>query len=252
MAHLFENYGVEEEKIDIEGIPCLRLLPKNKEGKLPTIIFYHGLGSNKERQRMRGYMLAFAGYQVFIPDALHHGERDAKYTEDPIQVSKYFWQAILQSLQESEILIDRIVEDYRADEENIFVTGHSMGGFISAGVFTHNPKVRAAAPLNGSFSWEASNDSLRVVHGHEGVKIEEEKEVNILDPIEHKDKIRDRDILILHGEKDPEVDINPQREFFEEMKKDMENIDMIEYEDLGHFFTTNMMEDLIKWLKGLD
>ena len=36
------------------------------------------------------------------------------------------------------------------------------------------------------------------------------------------------------------------------MKDQMENLNMIEYEDLGHFVTTNMMEDLIKWIKDLN
>lgn len=252
MSGLIENYIVREEKINIEGIPCLRYIPEVKQDKLETIIFYHGLGSDKESQRMRGYILSSFGYQVIVPDAKHHGARDAKFTEDPLQLSRYFWQAILQSIDESEILIDNIIEKYNGDSDNIFVTGHSMGGFTSAGVFTHNEKIRGAAPLNGSFNWKVSNDSLREVHGHRDIKIEEEKIVDILDPILHGDKIRDRDILILHGEKDTEVDIEPQRLFYREMKGQMENLNMIEYEDLGHFVTTNMMEDLIKWIQDLN
>ena len=254
MAHLTDNYRVDEEKVLIDNIPCLRLTPRRVEGKYPSIIFYHGLASNKESQRIRAYMLAFAGYQVLIPDAIHHGEREPKETEELELIAKYFWEAILTSVGEADQLLKALIEDYQADPDNIYVTGHSMGGFISAGVFAHNPRIKGAAPMNGSFNWKRSGEVLLESMGldKDVFSLKDQETIDRLDPVNYRDNMVKRQILILHGQVDPEVNIAPQREFYQLMKEDASrdySIDMIEYENLGHFVTTGMIEDLIKWLK---
>lgn len=249
--YLKDNYKVLEEEMVISGVPVIRMIPEGLEGPLKTIIFYHGLGSKKENQRYRGHVLSSFGFQVIVPDALHHGERDAKDTEDPVEIRKYFWQAIINSTKESSQLIDKIISDLRGDEDYIYVSGHSMGGFTSAGVITHEDRVRCAIPINGSFNWGRSNEMLRETLGSSIDVIEEEEpRIKELDPSNNLEKIKDENILILHGDKDLSVDIEIQRDFYKTMKDmDAKNIKMIEYEGLGHFTTTNMMEDIIKYLK---
>lgn len=249
--YLKDNYKVLEEKITINGVPAIRLFPEGLEGDLKTIIFYHGLGSKKENQRYRGHVLSSFGFQVIVPDALHHGERDAKDTEDPVEIRRYFWQAIIQSTKESSKLIDEIISDLRGDEDHIYVSGHSMGGFTSAGVITHDNRVRCAIPINGSFNWGRSNEMLRDTLGSNIDDIEsQEPEIKELDPMNNLEKLKDENILILHGDKDLSVDIEIQRDFYSVMKEmGSKNIIMKEYEGLGHFTTTNMMEDIIIYLK---
>ena len=105
IGYLDRHFAVEEERLTIGGLPCIRLIPKGLETSYRTIIFYHGLDSSKDRQRIRGHILAGFGYQVLLPDAVHHGERDRKETEDPEKIGRYFWQAILTSLRESDSLV---------------------------------------------------------------------------------------------------------------------------------------------------
>lgn len=252
MGFLMENYRVREEKIEVGGIPIIRLIPEGIEDNFKTIIFYHGLGSRKENQRMRGYILSSFGYQVMLPDALHHGERDPKKSEDLEEIGRYFWQAVLQNTRESTGLIDSLIEDYGADKDYIYVTGHSMGGFTAAGVLAHDERVRAAIPINGSFNWVGFNDMLRDSFGSEmeEIVLEEEAEIKSLDPMSKIEEIKDRHIFILHGDKDMSVNIENQREFFDAMKAvGAENIIMNEYEGLGHFTTTNMFEDILEYLE---
>lgn len=246
MNYLEKNYSVREEKIYIEDIPCIRLVPKGLEGEIPTIIFYHGLDSSKERQRLRGYFFAFCGYQVILPDALHHGERHRKESLDPREISRYFWQAIINNIKESEVLVDSLIKNYGAGR--IIVAGHSMGGFTTAGVVTHNDKVKAGIAMNGSFDWEGSADIMKKAMGlDEDFTIPEEVEMKKLNPINNLHVLKDKKILILHGEEDPEVSIFPQREFYEKNRDNLD-LDMIVYPGLGHFVTTNMLDDAMKWI----
>lgn len=251
MGYLDRHFAVEEERLTIGGIPCIRLIPKGLETSYRTIIFYHGLDSSKDRQRIRGHILAGFGYQVLLPDAVHHGERDRKETEDPEKIGRYFWQAILTSLRESDSLVDKILGDLNSNGE-IYVTGHSMGGFTAAGVATHNDRIRGAIPMNGSFNWKRSSQILMEDMGLTAdYDFPEREEMEALDPIKHIERLEGKRILMLNGEIDQEVSILPQKEFYNIARHVLDSrLDFIEYEGLGHFVTTNMLEDLLNYLEA--
>lgn len=250
MIRYDKNYSVDEEKIYIENIPCIRLTPHGLSGKLATVIFYHGLDSSKERQRMRAYILAFMGYQVIVPDALHHGERDRKETQDVEKITRYFWQAILKNIEESIFITREAIDKYEADKNRLYAMGHSMGGYTTAGVLAHNNMVKGGIILNGSLNWLKSNAIMLEAMGlPRNYTIPEEDDINILNPSDNMQNLKYKNILMIHGVNDPEVSIIPQREFYNE-NKDSLNIDMIEYDGLGHFVTTNMMEDVLNWLEA--
>ena len=244
--------NVVEEKIKISDIPTLVLKPKDGVELLPTIIFYHGWSSNKDLQRFRGSILASLGFQVIIPDAIYHGERKPLSKYGAENSSKYFWDVILQNIEESSVIIGFLIDNEMADEKRIGITGHSMGGFTAAGIFTHNEKINSLVVMNGSLNWGYSNkifkEALNITEdfGREG------KLIQGLDPMNNFDSLKNRPILILHGEADPVVNINPQRLFYNEilpLYNNLEGIRLIEYPGLGHFVTTNMMEAAAKWFK---
>ncbi len=244
----FDNNYVKEERVVIGGQTLIRLVPRGQEDSLKTIIFYHGLGSNKENQRIRGYILSFFGYQVFLGDALHHGERDRKETEDLVQIYRYFWQAIIKNVEESEDLVRAIIKDYRADADHIYVAGHSMGAYSSAGILANNDLVRGALAINGSFDWESSNE-LTKLRAKNQETIAEEAEMRKYSPMAKLDRLMDKEILLISGELDQEVDNRPQIAFYENMlKRGHKNIEMFVHEGVGHYVTTAMLENMIKWL----
>lgn len=235
-----------EERNFIDNIPIIRFNLKNKRGKLPTIILYHGWSSSKDSQRMRGFILANLGFQVIIPDANYHGQRNRLKNYDGDSTVKYFWPTITNNLEEANIIIDYSVKHYNADPNRIGVIGHSMGGFTAAGVFTHNENIKTAVVLNGSFNWNGANEIFKRYLGLEG------DTRNPLDPMTNQELLVDRPILLLHGGADNVVNIESQRDFYKHMKKsyrDKSLIQLIEYENLGHFVTTNMMDEAATWFK---
>jgi dipeptidyl aminopeptidase/acylaminoacyl peptidase len=252
MNDYLSSNSIIEEKIYIGEIPAIIFIPKERKGLLPTIIFYHGWSSDKETQRMRGFILASAGYQVIIPDAVHHGERNPIENYGVKNAGKYFWDTIFNNLDESKNIIDEMILKYNADPERIGVMGNSMGGFTSAGVFTHNPKIKVLVVLNGSCAWENSNKIFKEplkISMTEDLK-ELEAKIKKIDPINNLHLLKNRPILILHGDSDTVVSIESQRIFYEKIKpiyEDKEKIKFVEYNNLNHFVTTNMMEESIAW-----
>jgi len=119
MVDYLKSKHILEERINIDGIPAILFRPKEEEGLLPTIIFYHGWSSNKEKQRLRGFILASLGYQVAIPDAIYHGEREPLSSYNVKNASKYFWQVIFNNMEEASTIIDKLVSEYDADANRI-------------------------------------------------------------------------------------------------------------------------------------
>ena len=244
--------SIIEEKVYIGEIPVIIFRPKESKGSFPTIILYHGWSSDKETQRMRGFILASVGYQVIIPDAIHHGERNSIDDYDIENAKKYFWDTIFNNLDESDSIIDELILKYNADPMRIGVMGNSMGGFTAAGVFAHNSKIKALVVFNGSCGWENSNRIFKEtfeISILEGSREVEEK-INKIDPMNNLHLLKDRPILILHGDSDTVVSIESQRIFYDKTKliyEDKDKIKFVEYNNLNHFVTTNMMEESIAW-----
>lgn len=251
MNNYLRSDNIIEEKIYIGEIPAILFRSKEAKGLLPTIIFYHGWSSNKELQRIRGFILSAVGYQVIIPDAINHGERNPIDYND-INNAKYFWDTIFSNLDESYTIIDELISKYNTDPDKIGVMGHSMGGFTAAGIFTHNPKLKALVVLNGSCGWQNSNEIFKKALGITSVEElrEIEDRINEIDPMKNLQLLKDRPILMLHGESDSVVSIESQRMFYKEIMpvyQDKNRIKLIEYPNLNHFVTTNMMEESISW-----
>ncbi|WP_352419481.1 alpha/beta fold hydrolase [Proteiniborus sp.] len=243
--------SIIEEKIYIGEIPAILFRPKEAKDLLPTIIFYHGWSSSKELQRIRGFILSAVGYQVIIPDAINHGERNPIDYND-IKNGRYFWDTIFKNLDESNDIIHELILKYNTDPNRIGVMGNSMGGFTAAGVFTHNPKLKSLIVLNGSCAWQNSNKIFKKALGINEVEEfkEIEDKINEIDPINNLQLLKDRPILMLHGDSDSVVSVESQRLFYKEIMplyQDKNRIELIEYPNLNHFVTTNMMEESISW-----
>ena len=245
----FGFLNVSEEKLYIEDIPVIVLTPINAKKDMATIVLYHGWSSNKESQRMRGFILASVGYRVVMPDAMHHGERDP-FDSYGFERGYELWETVFKSIEEWETLISALDKKYGIATDKIGVIGNSMGGITASGIYTQNDYIKALVVLNGSMAWEHTNKTIRdlidVAMTEESKYIE--GKIAKIDPISNTDLILDRPILLLHGDSDEVVPVASQRRFFQYINpkyKDQDKIKFIEYPGLNHLVTTNMMEDSI-------
>lgn len=246
------NFGflnIKEEKTYIEDIPVIVLTPKLIDKDIATIILYHGWSSNKESQRIRGFVLSSVGYRVIIPDSINHGERNA-FNDYGLDGGDELWNTVFRSIDEWPTLINGLVDRYGINKEKIGVIGNSMGGIIASGVYTHFNYIKTLIVLNGSMAWENTNNVVKdtinipITEKLKGIqnKIEE------IDPMKNLNLLIDRPILLLHGDCDEIVSIESQRLFYHCIApkyNDKQKIKLIEYPGLNHLVTTNMMEESI-------
>jgi dienelactone hydrolase len=248
MIDYIKSSFIIEERVNINGIPAIIFRPKGVK-EPPNLIFYHGWGSNKDTQRIRGFILAAAGYQVLIPDAVYHGERNPLKDYGKASATEYFWEVIFTNMEEYTRLENELILKYNADPDRIAIMGNSMGGFSAAGIFTSNKNIKTLIVFNGSCSWDTFN---KIYDGDMTEKIERLlKRAGEKDPFKHLSMLKDRPILMLHGDSDSLVPVDGQRDFYNKicpLYRDKEKIKLVEYPLLNHFVTTNMMEESINWL----
>lgn len=246
-----EHTYVKDKKVEIAGIPCLSFSPAGKE-EVPIIILYHGWKSNKEYQRFRATTIAAYGFRVIVPDALFHGERNAIDHTAPNALERYFWQVVVQSVEEAKAIIKHIDKSHNGPTR-IGLMGHSMGGFIASGVFTANPEIRSLVVFNGSCAWLELEKIIREQAGEEPLCKDKRDEIRKYDPYNNLEKIQGRPILLLHGNSDTSVPIEGQRLFYNQAVKlyeeEPEKIEFIEVPNMNHYISTGMLAQGIEWCK---
>lgn len=254
MDYLKTNYADIKKVLIAEKTPAYVITPKNIDGKLKTIIFYHGWSSSAKNQIFRANILASYGYQVVLPEATFHGERGSLEYDDIEVVKRYILETIMHNIEESPAVFKYIEEELNADPENIAVSGHSMGAITAGGLFTFNKKVKAALIFNGSLNWSWIVESLKEGEEDSYERMRINDFMIQMDPMTHLNAIENRPLAMLNGMEDDTVDPKAQEEFYKEAVKvysEKEKIVFTEYEHTTHQLTTHMLEDGIRFLKEI-
>lgn len=236
---------------NVEGIPIYVVSPKIKCDKYKTIIFYHGWGSSAKNQIFRANIFASYGYQVILPEARYHGQRGNLDYDDKDILKAKLNEIIMHNIEEFPTIYRYIVNELKADEENIAVGGHSMGAMTSAGLFTFKKSLKVAMLFNGVSDWkwlvDLSNDEKQ---SYETMRINEF--MLQMNPKEHLENLVDRELIIYNGAEDKSVNPEVQEEFYNLARKaytDESKIRFIKWEATGHQLTTQMLDRAIMSLK---
>lgn len=240
---------LKTEKMEIHGIPVTIVHPPVETGK-PAIL-YHGWSSCSEYQLTKASILAVNGYTVFIPEALYHGERGA--LTDYYQKEDYdiFWKTIFRNMEEFPFLSSYIKERF---SEKPFILGHSMGGLSVLGIGSiHGQDLKGIVCFNGSGDWLMTH---LFIQARFGMYVEKDwplyDEIEKKSPINHLDTLKNVPIFMTNGDSDNSIDPRAQAHFYDELVKAGGKAERVTYPFLGHFVTTNMMDDGMKWMEGID
>lgn len=233
------------EKVYVGDIPVQIVHPLQDEGK--AVILYHGWSSRGEYQLTKAGILALYGYTVFIPDAIHHGERQA--LADYYQVEDYdiFWNTIFQNIEEYPALLDFVKSKGYGKP---YIMGHSMGGMTVLGIGAAYPgTMKGIVSFNGSGDWLLTHLFMQARFGVAIVRdwplydVLEKKT-----PLAHVEALKEIPIFLTNGESDASVDPRAQAHFFSVLEQSSTQVSRIVYPGLGHFVTTNMMDDALRWM----
>lgn len=242
-------------KVELAGIPCLYIKPSFAADEKGTVIYYHGWESNKENNLFLAKILAFHGYNVILPDALHHGERGALVSYNEKALKSYFWNVIFNTVSEYNALIKAAAERLEINLKKIAVMGNSMGGFIASGVFAANQEIKCLINMNGACAWEKAEMIFKEID-REGKGLANEAQMEKMrqyDPLAKKDALYPRPMLLLHGDIDTSISIEIERYFYNEVKElykdEPERLKFVETPRLNHYKTVGMLEETVAWLE---
>ena len=133
---------------------------------LPVLFFLHGLGDNINHVNSEHNFQQVAdrfNWMVIIPQAINEGNGT-------------MWNAALMpsDIDDSGFLIallDSLAVQYPVNQDSIFFTGFSMGGFMSHRMaIEHGDRINAAAPVSGLITHAMSNQTavapVKLLHIH--------------------------------------------------------------------------------------
>jgi fermentation-respiration switch protein FrsA (DUF1100 family) len=246
------------ERENWKGIPLLHVVPDDKiDERLPTVVFFHGHMSAKEHNLHYAYQLAEKGLRVLLPDAHLHGEREEGL--DGIQMSLRFWEVVLTSIEELEILNNELHRKQLAAGE-IGVGGTSMGGITTLGALTVYPWIKASAVMMGAANYVQLAKAQMQQFESKGFKlpITQEERHKMLQTLEHFDATKNksifnsRPVFFWHGEQDTTVPFSPIFSFYKALTEDYaevpERLYFMRDKEAGHAVSRSGMLAATDWL----
>ncbi|ACB85169.1 prolyl oligopeptidase family serine peptidase [Natranaerobius thermophilus] len=239
---------------ELAQIPCVFIEPKFTDKNLPTVFIFHGWSSKKENYNFMGKIIAAHGFNVLIPDAMKHGDRgELKYNDLQI-MEQYFWQVVLNSLNEFEPILTELKATFNIDPDNISVMGSSMGGITASGIFAMYQNITSLIVMNGACAWQDAENRIMNAHNIEPKYNNDTEDIQKYDPLINKESLYPRPILMQHGEDDDSVPLETQRYFYSEIKnlyKDRpDSIKLTIHPNLNHHKTVAMLEEAVNWLQS--
>jgi dipeptidyl aminopeptidase/acylaminoacyl peptidase len=243
----------------VQDIPIIEYY-KTGSGKRPLLILSHGFSGRKSdffqsMETIKG--LANKGFYIVAMDNRGHGERKGPtFSSRVIKDSKINIFEIRKLIKESADDVSTLIDYYETnsliDMNQIGITGCSMGGFITFRAMMIDSRIKAAAPMIGSPTWE---DIPREVA--QPLSIEQNKEAmdNLKElsqqycPNYFPDKFYGRNLLIQNGAQDMHVNIAEVKKFYDVISENSpQTITMITYPGIGHKVTPEMLTVTTEWL----
>ena len=239
------QFSIETAKIG--NIPAYVVYPSKKDlGK--AVIFYHGWSSTAALQKTRALILAAYGYTVLCADAVHHGKRGALSDYYTVPSYDLFWDTIFQNMEEFPLLAARLRSEGYGKP---WVMGHSMGGITAMGLsYRYARDIAGAVSFNGSGDWELTH---LFIEARFGVVLRRDwplyDRISSASPLHHVEAMKEVPVFMTNGEADTSVDPRAQAHFAAMLAEAGGQGRRVTYPGLGHFVTTNMMDDAIDFME---
>lgn len=136
-------------------VPVLIVRPPVGTPPLPTVLWCHGLGADKELHLPELQRFAAAGLLAIGVDAVGHGQRrlrdfEQQFAQPPAKRERLVNALVAETAAELPGLLDTLVDCGLSDPQRLAVAGVSMGGCITYAAVSLDRRLRAAVALLGS------------------------------------------------------------------------------------------------------
>lgn len=239
------------EKI-IADIPCFEITVAGEE-PLAELLLYHGWGSNAEKQRFRGQLLAAFGYRVIVPEISGHGVRGVLEYDGP-QAALDFQRVLLQSVGECVELAQAVFHPGRAH----FLVGHSLGGMIALGALTPLAReLNGVVAMNSTANWADARAALAGVFrdggaafaalaSDAGAKLR--SALSAFDPAQWSARGITTPVLLTNGSLDQTLPASLNAEFL--ARCPLPQVRQVIIDDAGHVVTDSALREVVAFIES--
>ena len=200
--------------------------------------------------------LAARGYVVFWSNP----RGSSGYGESFLQAIERDWGGV--TLADVEAGVDTVLDDYPVDEENVFVTGGSFGGFMTAWAVGKTDRFRAAVAQRGVYDltgfYGSTDGAYKLVEGDfDTVPSAEPGWLWEQSPTGHADAV-DTPTLLIHSEDDTRTPICTAELYHRILRKNGVDTRFVRYPREGHELSrsgepahvVDRIERIARWFDG--
>jgi dipeptidyl aminopeptidase/acylaminoacyl peptidase len=243
--------------LEIEGII---IYPQNykKQQKVPLIVSIHGGPVAFESQRFIGGMwfgpyspavFASEGYATLVVNyrgSIGYGKKFTGLN------TKDFGEAEFKDIMAG---VDLLIDQGIADPDQLFIRGHSYGGFLTAWALGHTNQFKAACVSAGIVDWISdisTTDAPTYMEGYFGGNYWENYKLWYkISPLSYIKNI-ETPTLILHGLEDKRVSIGQPAQLYQALNEKDIPARLLFYYNQGHHFNgilpaKDAIEETLAW-----
>lgn len=240
------------------SIPILEVVDQsNQDQQLPLFVYFHGFTSAKEHNLPIAYLLAKAGFRVILPDSLFHGERTENVSKQKVQTS--FWDIVMKNVEELEIIKNDYEKKGLIQDERIGVSGTSMGGITTSAALTKYHWITVAAILMGTPKMTTyAKDLIHTLQKTGKLPVSDDQieqlyeQIKLYDLSRQTEKLKERPLLLWHGQQDEVVPFDHAYSFYKEIQKnynDPARLQFLKEVNTGHKVSRNAIVQTVKWFE---
>lgn len=232
------NYRTRDDW-DIEGFLTIPAGAKDKQ--LPVIVLPHGGPQYSDTGRFDYWTQFFAnrGYAVFQPNFRGSTGKGWKFRNAGLMFRS------LDAQNDIEDGVKKLIADGIADPKRICIVGASYGGYSALLSATRKPDLYACAISVAG----VSDQTERRLYDEEGERIRDGKLLREISPVNYVKNVK-IPILLIHGEKDRQVEFKQSEIMYKALKKARKTVSLVALQDQDHFLDNN--ENRIKTFVEMD
>ncbi|MCX6886671.1 MAG: alpha/beta fold hydrolase [Verrucomicrobia bacterium] len=132
-----------------EKVPTLISMPLKKGGKLPVVVFLHGIGQNKNFLKEITPAFNGAGFALVCFDQYCQGERKLVGKQTFRSQLEAFAARPAKTINEARRLIDYLSNHPEIDPKRIYLVGASYGAITGSTVMARDKRLRAGVLVYG-------------------------------------------------------------------------------------------------------
>ena len=238
----------------------INIFTRTKDRNLPIIFVTHGRLGRVEDVFEYAEKLSESGFIVIAIDERNHGNRMVRrrYNEDSNQHPTDTYGIIVGTAYDISTIIDFLPLKCGFTSEQIGVTGISLGGHVSFLSLVIDSRIKVAVPIIGAADYQTLMVERKLLYeGMDNFGVDKfyPEKLDILvkkyDPINNTNKIKDRPILMINGDKDEIVPKICNQNFYNKiipLYKDKSLIKLSLY-PTKHTINESMYNEAICWFE---